>query len=58
MPLLYKKGLLYPGITCDIYIIFPLVLFSILSDLNIMPRSSRDLEIIVYTKIEEPFHVI
>lgn len=32
----YRKGLLYSGITCGIYIIFPLVLFSNLSNLNIL----------------------
>jgi hypothetical protein len=40
MPHFYKKGLLYAGITFGIYIGFPLVLFSILSDLNIIHFSS------------------
>jgi hypothetical protein len=41
MPHFYKKALLYAGITCGIYIIFPLVLFSILSDLHIIQFRSH-----------------
>jgi hypothetical protein len=36
----YKKGLLYGGITCGIYIIFPIVLISVLSNLNMLQFNS------------------